>query len=136
MRPLIFAALCAIVPIAASAQTFRAQSWLYVVQLNAKDFEVIEARGEGPRGMWCAAADFVKSRLGTSKNMRIYIKSGRGPSLSAVGRKSVVFTIDPSSLSAEPSQGYSVSLSKVGYSLSVGHAYSFCTDYWEEFPFR
>ncbi|MGJ8627493.1 MAG: hypothetical protein ACSHXB_11105 [Sulfitobacter sp.] len=131
MRPIILAALCAIVPIMASAQAFRAESWLIVVPLNAKDFEVIEDRGEGPRGMWCAAADFVKSRLGTSTNTRIYIKSGRGPSISAAGRKGVVFTTDPARLSAEPSRGYSVSLSKVGYSLPVGHAYSFCTDYWE-----
>ena len=133
MRPLILAALCAIFPMTASAQAFRAESRLIVVPLNAKDFEVIEDRGEGPRGIWCAAADFARSRLGAGGGDRLYIKSGRGPSLTAVGRKGVVFTLDPARLGVEPSRGYSVSLRKVGYNLPVGHAYSFCTDYWEEF---
>ncbi len=136
MRSLIIASLCASLPIAANAQAFRAESHLIVAPLNGKDFEVIEARGEGPRGIWCAAADFAKSRLGSSGGTRLYIKSGRGPSVAAPGRKGVVFTTDQARIDSKPSRGYSVSVTKVGYNLSVGHAYGFCQDYWEVFPFR
>ncbi|MGC1495899.1 MAG: hypothetical protein WA790_08820 [Sulfitobacter sp.] len=136
MRPLILAALCASLPITANAQAFRAESHLIVVPLNGSDFEVIEDNGEGPRGMWCAAADFAKSRMHSTGGKRLYIKSGRGPSISTAGRKGVVFTTDPARLGVEPSRGYSISLTKVGYNLPVGHAYSFCSDYWEILPFR
>ncbi len=131
MRPLILAALCAILPIAASAQAYRTESWLVAVPLNAKDFEVIEDNGEGPRGIWCAAADFAKNRLGLPTSANLYIQTGLGPSVTTPGHRSVVFTIDPERLSAKPNKGYSVSLKKVGYTLHVGHADNFCTDYWE-----
>ncbi len=136
MRPLIIAALCASLPVTASAQAFRAESKQTVVPLNATDFEVLEDRTAGPRGYWCAAADFARSRLGAGQAARLYIKSGRGPSVSSALYKGVVFTIDPARLGSEPIRGYSVSLTKVGYNLPVGHAYSFCSDYWEIFPFR
>lgn len=135
MRYFIIAVLCATLPVAAAAQTYRAESRLIVVPLNALDFEVIEDRSAGPRGIWCAAADFAKFRLGVRGDTRLYLKTPRGPSTSAVGRKGVVFTIDPARLGAEPNRGYSVSLTKVGYNLPVGHAYSFCTDYLEIHPF-
>lgn len=136
MRLFIIATLCVTLPFAASAQAYRAESHLVVVPLNAADFEVIEAHGEGPRGIWCAAADFAKFAKGQPNGSRLYIKTGRGASISVAGRKSVVFTTDAARLAAEPKRGYSVSTSKVGYNLPVGHAYGFCRDYWEHFPFR
>ncbi len=136
MRPLILAAFCAILPIAASAQTFRSESKLTVVPVTATSFEVIEDRAAGPRGYWCAAADFARSRLGAYAGARIYIKSGRGPSLNASGRKGVVFTTDASSLSVSPSNSYVVSLTTVGYNLRSSHAYSFCSDFKLRRSFR
>ena len=60
LETLAFAAFAAT---AASAQSYRAINYLVVVPLNATDFEVIEARGEGARGIWCAAADFAEHAL-------------------------------------------------------------------------
>ena len=135
-RYLLLAALCATLPFSAQAQTFRAESKLIVVPLNATDFEVVETRTSGPRGYWCAAADFARSRLGAAQGTRLYIKSARGPSISAQGKRGVVYTTDASRLAADPNKGYFVSLTKVGYNLSVGHAYSFCYGYWEIIPPR
>lgn len=129
MRPLLLAALCVSLPFTASAQSFRAESKLTVVPLNATDFEVVETRTAGPRGYWCAASDFARSRLGLNGNERIYIKSGRGASSTIPGRKAVVFTTDAASLSVTPNTGYLVSLTNVGYNLRTSHAYSFCSDY-------
>ena len=64
MRPLIYAVVLALAaPLAAQAQTYRAGNDLNVVPLGGSTFEVIEARGEGPRGMWCAAP-VVRRTLG------------------------------------------------------------------------
>tara|TARA_R110002094_G_scaffold1131_1_gene5701 strand:+ start:7256 stop:7669 length:414 start_codon:yes stop_codon:yes gene_type:complete len=131
MRPLILAALCAILPFAAAAQAFRAENRLTVVPLNANDFEVIEGLGAGPRGIWCAASDFATSRLGRPGTSRIYLKTPRSPSLNMAGRKGVVFTTDPARLGVEPSRSYFLSVRKVGLSLPVAHAYLFCSDYLE-----
>ncbi len=136
MRPIIIAALCASLPVTVSAQTFRAESRQTVIPLSATEFEVLEDRTAGPRGYWCAAADFAKSRLGAAQGARLYIKSGRAQSRNAPQYKSVVFTTDQAGLSADPNRSYYVSLRKVGYNLPVGHAYEFCTDYREIYPFR
>lgn len=112
------------VPMAAHAQTYRAVNKLDVIPLNRTTFEVIEAAGEGPRGMWCAAADYVENRLRTEG--RIYIRDGRGPSRKVSGRKSVVFTTDVSSLSQGPFQSLSLSTSQVGVGLPKNHALQFC----------
>lgn len=112
-----------------SAQTFTAQNRLKVLPLNGSDFEVIEARGEGPRGMWCAAADYAVSQGRTGPGQRIYVKIVRGPSISVAGRKGVVFTTDAGRLSQEPSRSLSVGTRTVGEGLPVAHAIQFCRDY-------
>lgn len=128
----LFLATAAVVlalPVAAVAQTYVALNRLTVVPLNATDFEVIEARGEGARGIWCAAADFAQNRLTPQRSGRLYVKTPRGPSLSGVGRKGVVFTIDANQLSVPPSQALSVSARTAGQGLPIHHAYQFCRDY-------
>ncbi len=127
MRRLILVALCTILPVAAAAQAFRSESKLMVVPTGTSDFEVIEARSRGPRGIWCAAADYAKSRLGANDRSELYLKTPRGPSVTTRGRTGIGFTIDPGHLSAKPNTGYSLSVSKVGYQLRVGHAYSGCS---------
>ena len=69
-------------PTASVAQSYQAINRLQVFPLGGSDFEVIEARGEGARGMWCAAADYVKARFGQGTTGRIYVKTARGPSVS------------------------------------------------------
>lgn len=125
MRTLFYAALLAVVmPVGASAQTFRAVNDLNVVPLGRSTFEVIEARGEGPRGIWCAAAEYAERRLGAQG--RIYISEARGPSRSIAGRKSVVFTTNAASLTQGPFRSTSLSTSQVGIGLPIDHAIQFC----------
>ncbi|NNE53404.1 MAG: hypothetical protein HKN30_13515 [Sulfitobacter sp.] len=129
MRPLFFSLILAAgMAHAAPAQSFKAINRLLVVPLNAADFEVIEARGEGARGMWCAAADYAIAR-GISRSARLYIKTPRGASVSGAGRIGAVFTLDESRLSSAPFQSYSVSVTAVGEDLPIHHAYQFCKDY-------
>lgn len=125
MRKLILmAATVVALPVTAQAQSFRAINDLTVVPLGGASFEVIEAYGEGPRGMWCAAAEFAIHRLGAKD--RVYIRAARGPARSVSGAKSVVFTTDPASLPREPFKSYSISTSQVGMGLPVEHAFQFC----------
>lgn len=129
MRHLCFALICATLPLPAVAQSFRAVNHLQVVPLNATSFEVIESRGEGARGMWCAAADFVLYGQGKPGNQRLYVQTPRGPSASVPGRKSAVFTTDVKALPVAPQTSYSVSVRVAGLGLPLRHAYQFCKDY-------
>ena len=64
MRRLLVSAMLVVLPLAAVAQPYTAINWLKVVPLTAAgDFEVIENYGEGPRGIWCAAASYARDRL-------------------------------------------------------------------------
>ncbi|MFT6675904.1 MAG: hypothetical protein ACJAVM_002101 [Sulfitobacter sp.] len=126
---MILAMVCALAPSLGFAQTFTAENQLQVVPLNAAEFEVIEARGEGARGIWCAASDYAQRRLGLSRGGRIYVKTARGPSISGLGRKGVVFTADPQRLPVPPRTSVSVSVRNVGQGLPIQHAYLFCRDY-------
>lgn len=129
MRPLLPGALLALcLAQAAPAQTFQAVNRLIVVPLNGSDFEVIEARGEGARGLWCAAADYALRR-GAARDGRLYVKSPRGPAVSGLGRRGVTFTLDAAQLGEAPFRSYSVSVNRAGQSLPVHHAYQFCKDY-------
>jgi len=106
MRGFLLALTCSLAPLAVQAQTYQSFNRLNVVPINKTDFEVIEARGEGPRGMWCAAADYAQN---------------------AQGRTGVVF----STRTTGGQQGTigSISLRQKGYSLLVNHAIQFCEDY-------
>lgn len=129
MRSILVAAVCATLPFAASAQGYQAINGLQVVPLGGSSFEVIEGFGEGPRGIWCAAASFAYDRAGAASTSRIYIKTPRGPSVSGVGRIGVVFTLDPSDLPSPPRKSHSVSVDQQSIGLSVSHSSQFCKDY-------
>ena len=113
----------------ATAQGYQAINRLVVVPLGNGDFEVIEGRGEGARGIWCAAADYVKARNGAGANPRLYVKRARGPAVSVAGRKGVVFTTDAGRLPVAPSQSLSVTVRIPGVGLPTNHAIQFCKDY-------
>ena len=130
MRTLaLFILVVSLAPLSVHAQAYRAENRLIVAPLTNTSFEVIEARGEGPRGIWCAAASYVENRLGTSRAERLYVKTARGPSISGLGRKGVVFTVDASELSVPASQSLSVSVRIPGQGLPIHHARQFCIDY-------
>ncbi|MFK7835368.1 MAG: hypothetical protein AB8B60_04045 [Sulfitobacter sp.] len=114
---------------ASVGHAFEAINRLQVVPLGAQGFEVIEARGDGARGMWCAAADYAITRQNIRCDQRLYVKSPRGPSVSGAGRIGVVFTTDVNALSVAPSQSYSVSVRVAGQGLPLHHAYQFCKGY-------
>ncbi len=133
MRRQLLAISLAALPAMAGAQSFTAENRLVVVPLNGGQFEVIEARGEGPRGIWCAAADFARDRLGVPGTERVYISRGRGPSVSGARRKTVIFTSDPDVLSRPPFQSVSLSTDQIGMGLPVNHAHQFCKDYLLDF---
>lgn len=115
-------------PTVVAGQTFKAVNQLTVVPLGNNTFEVIEAYGEGARGLWCAAADYTLNRSPAGAK-RLYVKTARGPSVSGAGRKGVVFTTDEASLGVAPQQAVSVSVRTPGLGLPVAHAYQFCKDY-------
>lgn len=129
MRILPLSVFCITFPLAVMAQPYKAINTLSVAPLPNGDFEVIEANGEGARGIWCAAADYVLSRSGNSARGRLYVKTPRGPSVSGAGRIGVVFTTDVERLGVAPQKSYSVSTRIKGLGLPIQHAVAFCRDY-------
>jgi hypothetical protein len=128
MRKSILTLLCLLMPLHAAAQAYRAENWLIVVPLTARDFEVIEDHGAGARHIWCAAADFAQNVLGLPRGERLFVKTPRGPSVSGVGRTGVVFTTDPERVSGDTGQSYSVTVRRAGENLPSHHARQFCLD--------
>ncbi|NOR30912.1 MAG: hypothetical protein GQ539_07440 [Sulfitobacter sp.] len=129
MRSILAAAICATLPFAAHAQSYEAINGLNVIPLGGSSFEVIEARGEGPSGIWCAAASYAQDRVGLSNTTRLYIKTPRGPSISGAGRTGVVFTSDPNDLPSPPIKSYSISVDQQSIGLTIGHSIQYCQDY-------
>lgn len=129
MRRFCFSLICAALPFPAMAQSYLAMNQLQVVPISATSFEVIEGRGEGARGMWCAAADYVLNGQRQSGDQRLYVQSVRGPSVTVAGRKGAVFTTDVATLPEGPKKSYSVSVRIAGLGLPLRHAYQFCKDY-------
>lgn len=119
------------VPVAA-AQAYRSVNWLYVVPVNADTFEVIDDKGESARGIWCAAADYVRAAGLDGVRKRIYIVEPRGPSKRQANVNSVTFTTNPDDQMAQTPSSYSVSVDRKGENLGVGHAYNFCSALFEE----
>ncbi len=129
MRSILAAAICATVPFAAHAQSYEAINQLNVIPLGGSSFEVIESRGQGPSGIWCAAASYAQDRLGLTNSTRMYIKTPRGPSISGAGRTGVVFTTDPNDLPSPPRKSYSISVDQQSIGLTIGHSIQYCQDY-------
>ena len=118
----------------AQADAYRAENHLRVYALGPALFEVVEARGEGARGMWCAAASYAEKELRHDPSKRLYVARARGASQAEPGRKGVVFTTDPGLL---PANAIDVPISfattrTVGISLPSAHARQFCRDRFGE----
>ncbi|WP_197916444.1 hypothetical protein [Thiosulfatihalobacter marinus] len=120
----------------AAAQAFGIAVGGYRLQTNPlpgnSNFEVIIENGAGPRLIWCEAGNYATARLRSSATARLYLLNPRGPAKTRAKRNSVGFTLDPSpevlEQASRPGQAnnYSVSITEVGYNLSVGHTKSFC----------
>lgn len=137
LRSLLLAALLLSVPVIVmpgAAQAFRLQFDLTVIQIpDSPMFEVVEEHGAGPRQIWCAAAEHARDVLRLRTATRLYIARGLGPSPLAQGRKTVRFSPTPVAPEGPAQDGpYTVSLRDVGFSLSIGHALSYCDDRIED----
>ncbi|ASM73325.1 MULTISPECIES: hypothetical protein [Roseobacteraceae] len=98
---------------------------LDVNRLSDTTFEVIEKGGVGPRGVWCAAANYAIHELGKQRG-RIYIVTPRGPAQTEAGAKGVAFSTQDPGIAANT--GYSVTTDVAGANLLVFHAQQFCKD--------
>lgn len=116
----------------AAGQAFRAKNWLFVVPINADTFEVIEDRGAGARGMWCAAADYAQAAGLDGTRKRLYVENPRGPSKTQPGRTGVVFTTNPGEDIKDTPSSYSVTVNRRGENLSIGHSLNFCFELLNE----
>jgi hypothetical protein len=117
-----------------TAQAFRPNFPLTVIQApDSREFEVIEEHAAGPRQIWCAAAEHGRDVLRLPTATRLYISRGRGPTELAPGRTAVRFSPDKVEPVGPKQDGrYAVSLRDVGFSLSIGHALSYCNDRVED----
>jgi hypothetical protein len=116
------------------AQAFGPSFDLPVVQVpGSRSFEVVQQHAAGPRQVWCAAAEHARDVLRVPTATRLYIARGRAPSDLAPGRITIRFSPEPVAATGPAQTGrYSISLSDVGFSLSVGHALSYCDDRIED----
>ena len=117
---------CALALPALAAQSYWAVNSLRVYPITKDTYEVIEDRGAGARGIWCAAADYVQAAGLDRVRLRMYVLEERGPSRAVPGRFGVVFTINPDEKLRETPPSYSVSVNRRGENLTVGHALNFC----------
>lgn len=137
MRTLLTATLAAAL-IAPAAQAFTAINGLAVNPVDsAGRFEVISRGGDGPRQIWCAAAEFAREVQGVGNTARLYVAAPYGSSSTAPGLHGVTFTARPdTTLANGPRPGtdgnYSVRIRQTGFNLRLGHALGFCDDVYDE----
>ncbi|AXI55560.1 hypothetical protein SuNHUV7_26390 (plasmid) [Pseudoseohaeicola sp. NH-UV-7] len=124
----------AVIPALGNANSYTAENFLKVWPIDAVTFEVIEARGEGARGIWCAAASYAERELRIDPTSTIYVLVPRGPSATVPNRKGVVFTLDKARLpeTATISQLSFATTRAAGTSFPSYLARSFCRDRFGE----
>lgn len=133
MRALfIIFCIFSLTPMAFAAQPYRSVNWLIVVPINADTFEVLESRGAGARGIWCAAADYARAAGLDGVRKRIYVVEPRGPSRTQGNGKGVVFTTNPDEQLKKMPSSYSATVNSKGANLSIAQAYLFCETLFEE----
>ncbi|NDR59604.1 hypothetical protein [Aliiruegeria sabulilitoris] len=87
-------------------------------------FEVLTQAGSGKADYFCSAGEFAKRWLNARNSDRVVVMSVRAPSQYRANRLAVAFE-----LNAPPGPNKELLLfggPRVGQSLSVGHAVSFC----------
>lgn len=128
MRPKVPALLLFLcLSFVAVAGTEGEEDGLVINRIDRTDFEVVEMQGMDARAFWCGAASFIERREGRPGTTPIHLKSPRGPSVTAPGRRGVVFTTDPSGLAPMPDT-VSVDVRRPGQMLKAFQARGFCRD--------
>lgn len=134
MRKFLTRATLAVLPItfagAGLANNPAVDPGLIVNAISNTQFEVIEGRGEGARGIWCSASLYAVNTLGFN-NGRLYIAIPSGPAQTVKGKKGVVFSTVPV---GQTPKSVSVTVRRAGSNLPVIHALQFCNDYEFELP--
>lgn len=134
MRKFLTLATLAVLPITIAGAGFAnnpaVDPGLIVNGISSTQFEVIEGRGEGARGIWCSAALYAVNTLGLNKG-RLYIASPSGPAQTVNGKKGVVFSTQPV---GQTPASISTTVRRAGSNLPVIHALQFCNDYEFELP--
>lgn len=127
MKYLSVLALAFLLPAAALAATDGEEDLMVINPLNATDFEVVQGTNYGAAEFWCGAATFIERRSRQSELTPIYVKSPRGPSLTAPGKKGVVFTTNNAGL-PPAEQRLTRTVRDVGAMLKSYQARSYCRD--------
>ncbi|NNE54338.1 MAG: hypothetical protein HKN30_18285 [Sulfitobacter sp.] len=123
IRPAALVLALIIAPFSLQARGFFPDLGLQVNRVDARSFEVIEARGAGARDIWCAAARYAIA-LGRDRG-RIWVAEARGPARTVSGATGVVFTTE----AVEGARSsVSVTVRRVGENLLINHALQFCRD--------
>lgn len=125
-------ALAIVLPLAANAQGFQSINRLEVIPKGPTSLEVIESPTSGVRDVWCAAADYVRQRLGNPVHARLTLNKAHGPSQDRPGRDSVGFTIAPDPAIKGKGPAIYATLDEVGNNLSLPGSYRYCEDLLEE----
>lgn len=125
----ILPAICAL--LALCSQSVAGTEWeedsLIINPISDTRFEVVETQDMSPRAFWCGAATFIERRSGRSGTTEIFLLSPRGPSLTARGRKGVIFTTEAADVIPSPPQ-VSVNVTQAGQMLRSYQARGFCRD--------
>jgi len=127
MKGVILSGLVALAPVCVAAATTGEEDNMVINRINASDFEVVETRSMGAADFWCGAATFVERRSGLSNLTEIYLKRSRGPSVTAPGRKAVVFSTSPAGLPRAESR-LSLSVDRPGDMIKSVLARRYCRD--------
>ena len=131
MRYFGYFLLLLVLPVSVQGRNLYFQPRLEVNPVGSTAWEVIESGGEGARGIWCAAADYVLRRNPNVRG-RLYVLAPRGPARTRPGAIGVTFTMSPDAEMKNFPGSYSVSVRAAGENLPVQHAYAFCDDYLYE----
>ncbi len=120
-------ALAAVLVFAPAAlYAFTATNRLSVADVDSAVFEVVAVPGSGPRQFWCAAGQYALSK-GARSNARIYLVSGRQPSVSEPGRTAVRFTLNPDAAGITPVEPQlTLNVDVTGDNLRVASARQYC----------
>lgn len=119
------AVLAAAVSGPAFAQGYSAGSGLRFTPLE-NGVRIQGETGQGARGTWCAAAEYMQAELGARGNQDIYVSD---PRPRGFGKSNAVsFTLDPTGLTPSDVFIVGLSLTRKGARLSVDHALTFCAD--------
>ncbi len=132
MRVLSVAYLASLILLALAAPLSAQGGWKANALPGDARFEVLEGPSATAQAYWCAAGQHAQRQMSAKGGTRIYLLNALGNAKTKPGVRAVGFTISPDDTllakSVAPGQNgnYSVSVDRVGFTLTVIHALNFC----------